>query len=60
MGENLSGSGLALLGIPNTLSHYQAVSDDIIWRAICLNVVPIQTQLAPAVIRFSRKRGQSG
>lgn len=30
MGENLSGSGLALLGIPNTLSHHQAVSDDII------------------------------
>ena len=30
MGEDLSGSGLTLLRIPNTLSCYQAVSDDIV------------------------------
>lgn len=30
MEGELSGSGLALLGITNTLSHYQAMSEDIV------------------------------
>lgn len=46
MEGNLSGSGLALVGITHTLSHYQVVSADVVWRVVCVNMLPIYTKSA--------------